>query len=135
MTDWGRILRFDYDRLDNSVYRAGYSFDPQANVADHMNQKGLVPFHWYLADTKAGRINVHAHDALFFSVQPEHAYAATKFLVDSLESSYTYHGTPLVMPCGISMGVSWKGKYSWKRMPTAAVFNDVVADLITGLAE
>lgn len=130
MTDWGRILRFDYDRLDNSVYRAGYSFDPQANVADHMNQKGLVPFHWYLADTKAGRINVHAHDALFFSVKPELAYEATKFLVDSLESSYTYHGTPLVMPCGIKVGHSWKGKKSWKRLPSQSQFEEVVYEIV-----
>ena len=130
MTDWGRILRFDYDRLDNSVYRAGYSFDPQANVADHMNQKGLVPFHWYLADTQAGRINVHAHDALFFSVKPECAYEATKYLVGSLESSYTYHGTPLVMPCGIKCGHSWKGAKEWKRLPTKQQFEEVVYEIV-----
>ena len=130
MTDWGRILRFDYDRLDNSVYRAGYSFDPQANVADHMNQKGLVPFHWYLADTQAGRINVHAHDALFFSVKPECAYEATKYLVGSLESSYTYHGTPLVMPCGIKCGHSWKGAKEWKRLPNKSEFEEVVYEIV-----
>ena len=34
----------------------------------------------------------------FFSVEPAYAFEATKVLVDSLESPYTYHGTSLVMP-------------------------------------
>ena len=113
VTDWGRVLKFDYARLDDSLYRAGYSFDPQANVADHMNQKGLKPLADWFEREQCGRINVHAHDALFFSVVPERAWDATKFLIDSLESPFTYHGTSLCMPCEVKVGLSWKGTSSW----------------------
>lgn len=130
MTDWGRILRFDYARLDNNTYRAAYSFDPQANCADHMNQKGLIPFHWWLEDQKAGRINQHGHDALFFSPKPELAYDATKFLVESLESPYTYHGTSLSIPCEISIGLTMKGSHSWKRLPSRTEFEEVLYDIL-----
>ena len=89
-----------------------------------------MPFHWWLKEHKCGRINVHAHDALFFSVRPEWAYEATKFLVDSLEYPYTYHGTSLIMPCGIKVGHSWKGKQEWKRLPPQSQFEDVVDAII-----
>jgi DNA polymerase I-like protein with 3'-5' exonuclease and polymerase domains len=130
MTDWGRILRFDYDRLDDNTYRAAYSFDPQANCADHMNQKGLIPFHWWLRDEKAGRINAHIHDALFFSVVPERAYGATKFLVESLESPYTYHGVELSIPCEIKIGLTMKGSHAWKRLPSQTDFEEVIWEIM-----
>ena len=131
LTDWGRILRFDYARLDDSLYRAGYSFDPQANVADHMNQKGLKPLAAWFEREQCGRINVHAHDALFFSVLPERAWDATKFLIDSLESPFTYHGTSLCMPCEVKVGLSWKGTSSWGQLPEQSTFEEAVYELTT----
>jgi len=89
-----------------------------------------VPFHWWLKEHKCGRINVHAHDALFFSVEPAYAFEATKVLVDSLESPYTYHGTSLVMPCGVKVGHSWKGVQEWKRLPTKQLFEEVVYEIV-----
>ena len=131
VTDWGRVLKFDYARLDDSLYRAGYSFDPQANVADHMNQKGLKPLADWFEREQCGRINVHAHDALFFSVVPERAWDATKFLIDSLESPFTYHGTSLCMPCEVKVGLSWKGTSSWGQLPTQSTFEEAVYELTT----
>jgi len=131
VTDWGRVLKFDYARLDDSLYRAGYSFDPQANVADHMNQKGLKPLADWFEREQCGRINVHAHDALFFSVLPERAWDATKFLIDSLESPFTYHGTSLCMPCEVKVGLSWKGTSSWGQLPTQSTFEEAVYELTT----
>ena len=133
MTDWGRILRFDYDRMDDNTYRSAYSFDPQADCADHMNQQGFVPFHWWLVEQKAGRINAHLHDGLFASVQPERAYEAAKFVVESLEAPYTYHGTSLVLPCEVSIGLTMKGSVSWKRLPGRKEFEDAVAGVMKGL--
>lgn len=131
LTDWGRVLRFDYARFDDSLYRAGYSFDPQANVADHMNQKGLKPLADWFEREQCGRINVHAHDALFFSVVPERAWDATKFLIDSLESPFTYHGTSLCMPCEVKVGLSWKGTSSWGQLPEQSTFEEAVYELTT----
>jgi len=135
---WGRRLWFTYDRLGDETYRRGYSFYPQADCADHMNMKGLVPFHEWLSDgrgNRVGRINVHAHDALFFSIEPLYAYEATKFLVDSLESPYRYYGVDFVMPCEISLGISWKGEKQWKRMPSREEFETVVEGLLPKIEE
>lgn len=125
---WGRRLWFEYDRLDDEAYRRGYSFDPQSEVADLINQRGLILLHSYLAGTP-GHINAHVHDSLFFSVPREIAYDTTKFLVDSLEQPRTYWGVELVMPCEIKVGGRWKCEHEWKRMPSRAEFESVTATI------
>ena len=136
---WGRRLHFTYDRLGDETYRRGYSFYPQSDCADHMNQKGLVPLHHWFNQQEAhtgdrcGRINVHGHDALLFSVLPERAYDATKVLVESLESPYSYWGVEFSMPVEVKCGLSWKGSHEWKRMPTRSEFEEVVHELVRGL--
>ena len=132
---WGRRLHFTYDRFGDELYRRVYSFYPQAEVADWMNQLGLKPFFWYIQDCNrregglVAAINVHAHDALFFSVLPKYAYPLTKFLVDSLEQSRSLYGTTLAIPTEIKCGTSWKGTHAWKRLPSQAVFEEAVHDL------
>lgn len=125
---WGRRLWFTYDRLDDEAYRRGYSFDPQSEVADLMNQRGLVPLHSYLQE-HGGRINAHVHDSLFFSVPRETAYEATKFLVESLEAPRTYWGVELCMPATVKIGSRWKMEQEWLRLPTREVFEETVAGL------
>jgi len=125
---WGRRLWFEYDRLDDEAYRRGYSFDPQSEVADLINQYGLIPLHHYLAGT-AGHINAHVHDSLFFSVPRETAYETTKFLVDSLEQPRTYWGVELSMPCTVKVGGRWKTEKEWLRLPTREEFEATVATM------
>lgn len=125
---WGRRLWFEYDRLDDEAYRRGYSFDPQSECADWMNQYGLIPLHHYLK-TGGGAINAHVHDSLFFSVPREGAYDATKFLVDSLEQPRTYWGVELSIPCEICIGQNWGGTTKWKRLPSRDEFETAVADI------
>lgn len=132
VTDWGRQMRFDYARMTDATYREAYSFDPQANCADHMNHRGYLPLHWWLEDHQAGRINAHVHDEVFFSVQPATAYEATRFLVESLEAPYTYHGVPLSIPCEIGIGVAWKSAVSWKRLPPRAQFEEAMHAILEG---
>lgn len=96
-----------------------------------MNQRGLVPlYRWFERLPSAiGRINVHAHDALFFSVLPAYAYDVTKFLVESLEAPHRYWGVDFQMPCEVKLGLSWKGTHEWKRLPSRDVFEAAVAQL------
>ncbi len=126
---WGRRLWFEYDRLDDEAYRRGYSFDPQSECADWMNQRGLIPLHAYLQQEGIGAINAHVHDSLFFSVIPERAYEATQFLVSSLEQPRTIWGVELSIPCEIKIGGRWKGEHEWKRMPTQQEFEAAVQGL------
>lgn len=125
---WGRRLWFEYDRLDDDAYRRGYSFFPQSEVADLMNQWGLVPLHHYLKGT-AGHINAHVHDSLFFSVPRETAYETTKFLVESLEQPRTYWGVELSMPCTAKVGGRWNTEKEWLRLPTRKEFEETVATM------
>lgn len=132
---WGRRLNFTHDRFGDEVYRRIYSYYPQSEIADWMNQLGLVPFWWYIQDLAAregqpvGAINVHAHDALVFSAKPQYAYNLTQFLVTSLEQERTMYGASLFIPCEIKLGRSWKGDVAWKRLPPQAKFEEAVHGL------
>lgn len=138
---WGHRLYFTYDRFSDEVYRKAYSFYPQADCAGWMNSLGLVPFFWYIEDMSKregrpiGYINVHAHDALFFSVLPEYAYDATKFLVDSMEQNWLLqpkHSDSLRVfrvPCTVKLGKSWKCTTEFNRLPSQQEFTDAVYSL------
>lgn len=151
-SSWGHRLYFTYDRFSDEVYRRAYSFYPQADCAGWMNSLGLVPFFWYIQEQSklAGRpvahINVHAHDALFFSALPEYAYALTKFLVESMEQPWVVQPnlmqasdlrtvaryatiTNFRIPCELKLGRSWKGTHEFKRLPAQEEFEDAVASL------
>lgn len=140
VNSWGRRLLFTDDRLTDETYRRGYSFDPQSEVADWMNQFGLKPFYRYLDDLNRregrviGSLNVHAHDALVFSVLPAYAYAATRFLVQSLEQPRVMRGVTLSIPCEIKVGHTWKGSAKWKRLPTQEEFDHASHTRHTGLS-
>ena len=133
---WGRRLSFFKERVLNQYtdesYRCGYSFDPQSECADWMNQLGFVPFFWYLeeaskrAGKRVGAINVHDHDALFFSVLPEYAYDAALFLVTALEQERALRGTQFRVPCEVAIGRSRKSEYAWKRFPPKEEFQEAV---------
>lgn len=126
---WGRRLYFRYDRLDAEAYRRGYSFDPQSEVADLMNQRGLKPLHQRGGDF---HINAHVHDSLFLSVKPDAAYDVAKFLVDSLERPRTYYGIELSMPCTVRLGRSWKTTVEFLRLPDQTTFDHAVHAVMEG---
>ena len=141
-SSWGHRLYFTYERFSDETYRRAFSFYPQADCAGWMNHLGLVPLHYYLLEQSKqagrciGRINIHAHDALFVSALPEYAFQVTKFLVDSLEAPWyvqPQHTDSLRffrVPCEIGIGTSWKKALEWKRLPSQEEFNDSVQQLI-----
>jgi hypothetical protein len=102
-----------------------------------MNQFGLKPFYWYLHDLSkmagkvVGNINVHDHDALFFSVLPEYAYVATTYLIQSLETERKLYGVTFSVPCEVQVGRTRKGEKSWKRLPSREEFEEVARGFVT----
>jgi uracil-DNA glycosylase family 4 len=135
---WGRVLPFEYDRLDDEAYRRGYSFHPQSDCADWMNQKGFVPlWYWLQAQNRRadffGCIHVQGHDSLFGSVRRENAWELVEFLVGGLEAECTYRlgdlSTPLVIPATVKVGLSWDAKHEFKALPSRAQFEEVVYGL------
>lgn len=128
---WGHRLYFTYDRLNDDTYRRGYSYHPQSEVGIHMNQRGLIPMSRHLAHGNLGLLNVHCHDSLFMSLEPEVAFEATLFLVNSLEAPRRYCGVDFSMPCEVKMGLSWKASVEWKRMPDRKTFESAMREVLS----
>jgi len=135
VNSWGRRWYCTYDRMGDELFRRGYSFDPQSEMADWMNQLGFKPFFWYIHDLcqregrDVGAINVHGHDSLVYSILPQYAYETTKFLVESLEQERVMRDVPLSIPCEVKCGRTWKGEHEWKRLPSRAEFDAVIDSL------
>lgn len=130
---WGRRLRFEYDRFNVNLWNRGYSFFPQSEVADLMNQQGTIPFyHRTRAWREAGqlKINAHVHDSLFVSARPEIACEAVALLVSLLERPRLMYGSELVIPCEVEIGRRWKPAKAWKQMPTREEFEEAVEGIL-----
>lgn len=119
---WGRVITFDDLRLDDALYRQAYSFLPQSEVADILNQWGFVPL-WRWMEQNRGkdthlRINAQIHDALLMSVQPEDVYEVAAFLQQQLERPRLYLGEPMTIWCEFGIGSTWRKSHEWKRLPS-----------------
>lgn len=118
VNSWGRMLNFDYDRLDDDAYRRGYAFIPQSEVPGTLNQYGLIPL-----DTEIRRrgwktvIHLQGHDSLLMSCPPSEVWPVMDFLRKSLERPRIIGREPLTIWTEFKMGVTWAGSVEWKRPP------------------
>jgi DNA polymerase I-like protein with 3'-5' exonuclease and polymerase domains len=125
VNSWGRTFYFQYDRLDDELYRKGYACIPQSEVGDLMNQYGWLPLYTFLQEKQMqSYIVLQVHDALVVNCLPEEVYTVMKTLRDALEQPRWYGGVfgrqvELVIPCEFSLGPTWKSIAEWKRFPTA----------------
>lgn len=120
---WGRLLEFKYERMGEDVYRRGYSFVPQAECADAMNQMGLIPLRIFLkARGFRTKINAHGHDSLLMSCPPDEAYEVAMFMKTSIERPRVIAGHKLSIPCTFALGKTWKMDVEFKRMPSEEEF-------------
>lgn len=124
---WGRVIRFDDERLSDELYRQAYSFLPQSEVADLMNQWGLVPLWRAIRDNPldaVANINAQIHDALLISCQPEAAYGIALWLRNHLERPRLYLGEAMTVPLSYKLGSTWKGSVEFTRLPSRSDFTD-----------
>jgi uracil-DNA glycosylase family 4 len=127
---WGRTIRYDYERIDDDLFRRGYAFIPQSDAAHLLNQYGLIPLHHFLRKNRLrSRVNTQVHDSLLVSVPPAESYRIASFLVQSLERSHSYGGNELSVPATLKLGTNWKGEYEFKRFPSEVEFNEVAFSL------
>lgn len=127
---WGRQLSFRGERMHDETYRRGYAFVPQSEIADLLNQWGLVPLWRWLKDKKMqSKICAQVHDALLVSVTPDEAYEVASFIRWSLERPRTYEGTELTVPVEFALGRTWKKEREFKRLPARDEFNAIVREL------
>lgn len=110
---WGRTLTFPYDKFDDRTFRKAYSFFPQSECADHINQRGILFLTDFLQEHPEidCRLMGQVHDSLLLSVHPDHACRVWRALRTSLEAPVQVDGYPLVVPVDTKIGTTWKGKY------------------------
>lgn len=131
VNSWGRMLRFDFERFDDDLYRRAYAFVPQSEIADLMNQWGLVPLDVALRARKMrSQIALHVHDALVVSCPPEEVWDVWTILKTSLERPRRYAGVELTIPCDLKLGRRWQAEKEWKAAPTREAVEQAVADLV-----
>ncbi len=117
---WGRTILFDDLRLDDALYRQAYSFLPQSEVADILNQWGFVPLWRWLQGIcmPQPHINAQVHDALLVSCGSYEAYDIAFFLAANLERPRLYLNEPMTIWCEFGIGSTWKKSHEWKRLPS-----------------
>ena len=126
---WGWTLSFQYDRLDDSVYRRAYAYRPQSDCGIMTNMNGIVPFWAWLADQRRRqrtvswlltRLALQVHDAIIVCCPPETAYDVASFLKRNLETPLPYDGgrCPLVIPATLKIGTDWSMPKEYVRFPS-----------------
>lgn len=135
VNSWGRSIDFRYDRIDDELFRQAYSFLPQSEVADLLNQRGLLPVWMYVRSRFGYPPNVQVHDSLLISVRPEDAYDLAVFIQQSLEKPLLLGGERLIIPVEFKLGLNWgaseklKEGVEFKRLPSRDVFTGVAYEL------
>ena len=125
VNSWGRVWDVRGQNLDDDMYRRGYSFLPQSECADLINQWGLLPVYWYLKTNYHrihAKINIQRHDALIMSVPFEHTWEVARYTLDSLERPRGIMGNILVVPGTVKVGVNDSKGNEWKRLPDKGNF-------------
>lgn len=123
VNSWGRVLEWPFERLDDSLFRKAYSFRPQSDAADFLNQRGLIPAYRWLKDNgMKSRLALTVHDSLLFSVEPDEAWDLLQFVTASLAAPLILDGFPLTIPVELAMGVNWSKGVEFKKLPTREEF-------------
>lgn len=131
VNSWGRRIDFRYDRLDDELFRQAYSFLPQSENADLLNQWGLKPTYYFVKALLNRPPNVQVHDSLLVSVPPAYAWEVAEFIRDNLERPRLYAGNELSIPVEFKLGVNWGADeksgegVGFKRLPSRREFEDV----------
>ena len=124
LNSWGRRMDFRYDRLGPELFRQAYSFLPQSECADLLNQRGVIPVHRYFMDNLGYPPNLQVHDSMLCSVEPNHAYDLAKFVEKTLEYPIPCGGFRLVVPVTFKLGSSWECEFDWDKLPSREEFTE-----------
>ena len=124
LNSWGRRMDFRYDRLNNELFRQAYSFLPQSECADLLNQRGVIPMHRYFMDNFGYPPNLQVHDSMLCSVDPYAAYDVAKFVARTLEYPIPCGGFRLIVPVTFKLGSTWECEFEYDRLPSREEFTE-----------
>ena len=128
---WGREAYWPYARFDEALYRELYSWRPQSDAADLINQQGIIPVFEFLEQNKMQtRLLAQIHDAALLTTTLEEAYDVASCFKSSIEVPVQYPAGLLSVPCSVKIGLNWKGYHTWKRFPDEAEFKLKVTEML-----
>ena len=129
---FGTTIRFPFERLDDALYRRGYAFKPQSDLAKLMNIWGYVPLsNWIELEQVPAKINVQGHDSLLISVEPSWAYEVLEFCWKSMHQEVSYDGVALTVPLEAKLGLRWGQGMKFVRMPSRAQFDLAYGEVVS----
>lgn len=137
-TSWEREVDFEHIRFDDEVYRFGYSYIPQSEVGDLLNQQGLRPLDALLAlsdPPMRSRLVLQCHDSVVVDAHPEEVYDIMVFLKKHLERPRTYgaclgRSVELSIPAEFAIGAAWQQGKDWKALPSREEVEAYVEELL-----
>ena len=143
---WGWTLSFQYDRLDDAVYRRAYAYRPQSDCGIMTNLNGIIPLWAWLAEQRRRtrsvawamtRLALQVHDAIIVCCPPETAYDVAAFLKQRLETPLPYDDgrCPLVIPATLKIGTSWEMAKEYARFPSREELEAECRQLLAGQRE
>lgn len=127
---FGRRLDLRRRRIDDDLYRIGYSFYPQADCADIINQFLFIPITWWMLTAFNHPCGAHVHDEVIVSVPWNRAFEIAQTMIKMVERPIEIpknSGKILVVPAGITVGSSWgDGRFEFKKLPTKGEFEEKI---------
>ena len=126
---WGREIEWKYDRFSDDLYREAYSWVPQSEAAELLNQWGLIPAFRFLKGRET-KLCGQIHDALLLETNYKEAYAVANHIRSSLERPRIYSdGNELVVPVSMKIGRTWKGDHEFVKFPEFDEFHTKLSEL------
>ena len=130
---WGRTIKWKHDRFDLELYKEAYSWRPQSEAAELLNQWGLVPTHNYIKEHKMkSKIVAQVHDELLIETCIQEAWWIAECFRWYIERPRDYSGNTLTVPVTLAVGGSWAGDHEWKKFPGRVEFEAKVRELGLG---
>jgi len=128
---WGREAFWPFARFDDGLYRELYSWRPQSDAADLLNQQGLIPIYEYIKRHKLHTaLEAQIHDSILFNTNIKEAYSVARKFKSCVERPINYPAGPLSVPCTLKIGTTWAGYHEWKQFPDRTTFEIKVHEML-----
>jgi len=130
---WGRSIHWPHQRFNVELYKEGYSWRPQSEVAELLNMWGVVPTYNFIKKyCQISKLLAQIHDELLINTCLEEAWLVAEAFRCSVEKPRRYDAGWLTIPVTVKIGRTWEGVYEWKQFPSREEFDEKVLELGLG---
>lgn len=136
-TSWGRYVTFEYDEMNDEIYRFGYCYVPQSEIGDLTNNWMVKTVYNAIKKNKLkSQLLMQVHDAIIIDAVPEEAYDLMSYVKRCVERPRIYGQTfgrsvELVVPCEYGIGRTWKKTIEWKELPEKEELDKKIKELLS----